>query len=122
MEDATVENGCLCIIPQSHKTYPLQEQYIRNEKGTGTQFIETSATRMDWDLSALEPVEVKKGSLVLLHGEVVHASYANTSNRSRHAFVLHLIDQKAKWSEKNWLQRPIDMPFRDLEEVVKHLS
>lgn len=121
MEDATVENGCLCVIPASHKNYPLQQQYIKNETATGTEFIDTPHDRTEWDLDLLEPVEVKKGDLVLLHGEVVHASYANTSERSRHAFVLHLVDASATWSEKNWLQRPDNMPFRDMKQVLNGL-
>jgi phytanoyl-CoA hydroxylase len=122
MEDATVENGCLCVIPESHKIYPLQQQYIKNATGTGTEFIDTSNPRVEWDLDLLEPVEVKKGDLVLLHGEVVHASYANTSERSRHAFVLHLVDATAEWSEKNWLQRPKNMPFRKMNQIVKEIT
>lgn len=118
MEDATIENGCLCVIPESHNTYPLQQQYIKNATATGTEFVDTPHHRMAWDLDLLEPVEVKKGDLVLLHGEVVHASYANTSERSRHAFVLHLVDASAAWSAKNWLQRPDHMPFRDMKQVV----
>ena len=118
MEDATIENGCLCVIPGSHKSYPLQERFIKNDKGTETHFIETSKNRVDWDLDNLESVPVKKGSLVLLHGEIVHASYANVSNKSRHAFVLHLVDKSANWPADNWLQRPDDFPFKDMGEIV----
>jgi len=118
MEDATIQNGCLCVIPGSH-TYPLQERFIKNNKGTETHFIDTSQKRINWDLDKLQPVPVKKGSLVLLHGEIVHASYANVSSKSRHAFVLHLVDKLAIWPADNWLQRPDDFPFRDMREIVE---
>jgi phytanoyl-CoA hydroxylase len=122
MEDATTENGCLCVIPRSHNDYPLQQQYVKNEEGSGTYFIDTANARVEWDLSLLEPVEVKKGDLIIMHGSLVHASYANTSPKSRHAFVLHLTDKSAKWSEHNWLQRKADFPFRGLREVVENRS
>ena len=95
MEDATIENGCLCVIPGSHRSFPLQEGFIKNHEGTKTHFIDTAEKRITLNLDNLKPVPVKKGSLVLLHGEIVHASYANVSNKSRHAFVLHLVDKLA---------------------------
>lgn len=122
MEDAAVDNGCLCVISGSHKSYPLQERFIKNNEGTQTRFIETPSRRANWDLEKLEPVPVKKGSLVLLHGEVVHASYANVSTKSRHAFVLHLVDKSAIWPIDNWLQRPNDFPFRDMKEIVNTMN
>ena len=52
------------------------------------------------------PVEVKKGSLVLLHGRLPHYSRENTSNKSRHAYTLHVIDGNKDYPKENWLQRP----------------
>ena len=121
-EDATIENGCLSIISGSHNMYLLQQQYVMNKEGTGTLFKDTPHSRMEWDEAKLEAVEVQKGDLILLHGSVVHASYPNKSERSRHAYVLHLVDLEAKWSEENWLQRPENMPFRRLESVIETLK
>ena len=118
LEDATIENGCLSIIPGSHRKYPLQQQYIRNSTNTGTEFVNTLHERAVWDTTQLEPLEAKKGDLVLLHGEVVHASYPNHSEKSRHAFVLHMVNNNAKWSPKNWLQRSSTLPFRLIKNVV----
>ena len=33
------------------------------------------------------PVECKKGSMVVIHGHVIHLSLANTSQHSRHAYT-----------------------------------
>lgn len=114
LEDSDIKNGCLSFIPKSHKTYPLQELYVLNEEANGTKFIKTSANRVDWPLEELEPVEVKAGTLVLLSGEVVHASNANVSSRSRHSYILHIVDANCEWSSHNWLQRPQDFPFQYL--------
>ena len=55
--------------------------------------------------------KVKKGSLVLLHGRLPHYSCENTSNKSRHAYTLHVIDGNCKYSSNNWLQRS-SMPLQ----------
>ena len=122
LEDATIQNGCLSFISNSHKMYPLQQQYVMNKERNGTEFVDTKHERVDWDLSQLHPVEVKKGDLVLLHGSVVHASNPNRSEQSRHAYIIHLIDLEAEWSERNWLQRPENHPFRSMKNVIKILN
>ena len=52
------------------------------------------------------PLEVKKGSLVILHGRLPHYSCENTSLNSRHAYTIHVIDQNNYYPDWNWLQRP----------------
>jgi ectoine hydroxylase-related dioxygenase (phytanoyl-CoA dioxygenase family) len=42
------------------------------------------------------------GSLVVIHGSVVHRSDANLSDHSRWAYTFHLVEGKAKYSAKNW--------------------
>ena len=118
LEEASINNGCLFVLPGSHKKYPLQQFYVRNEKGNGTEFVDSPFPRMEWDLQRLEPVEVAAGDLVLLHGSLVHASEANRSEHSRHAYVLHMIDLNCHWSDKNWLQRPPASPFRPMNNVI----
>ncbi len=55
------------------------------------------------------------GTLVVLHGAVVHRSAANNSNKPRHAYTVHLVDKNALYTDDNWLQRP-NMPFRGFDE------
>ena len=60
-------------------------------------------------LSAI--LEVKKGTLVLLHGRLPHYSCENKSSKSRHAYTTHIIDGRASYPDTNWLQRP-NMPLK----------
>lgn len=115
LEDADQRNGCLLAIPGSHHL-PLQNLFVRKGKANGTELIPTENEKVSWDEEKLIPLEVKKGTLVLLHGSVVHASTLNQSERSRHAFVLHLADLACEWPKENWLQRPADMPFKSMEK------
>ena len=58
------------------------------------------------------PVPVKKGGMVLIHGEVVHKSAENKSERSRNIFTFHLYDAgRSVWSKDNWLQPTEQVPF-----------
>ena len=100
LEDANKENGCLQVASGGHKG-PLRKLFKRENN------------KMKMEELSNEPfpqtdtfVEVKKGSLVLLHGRLPHYSCENKSLHSRHAYTLHVIDGKTKYLDYNWLQRP----------------
>lgn len=43
------------------------------------------------------------GTMVLIHGEVVHKSEKNTSANSRHIYTFHCYEQKGtEYSKENW--------------------
>jgi phytanoyl-CoA hydroxylase len=108
LEDATVDNGCLWVIPGGHEL-GLKSRFLRAEGG-GTRFEVFNNTA--WPEDKLQPLEVKKGTLVVLHGLLPHLSRENRSPRSRHAYTLHVIDATADYPESNWLQRSVEMPLR----------
>jgi phytanoyl-CoA hydroxylase len=108
LEDATIENGCLWAIPGGHR-HGLKSRWVRTKQDR-MEFEVYDTT--PWPENELVPLEVRKGSLILLHGLLPHRSFENSSPRSRHAYTLHLIGAEAKYSCANWLQRPENMPFR----------
>lgn len=43
------------------------------------------------------------GALVLIHGTVLHRSSVNKSEKSRHAYTFHVVEQEnTEWSKENW--------------------
>ena len=108
LEDATIENGCLWAIPGGHRR-GLKSRWTRSANG-GMEFriYDTEP----WPENKLVPLEVKKGSLILLHGLLPHRSFENRSPHSRHAYTLHLIRAGAKYPADNWLQRSATMPLK----------
>ena len=57
----------------------------------------------------------KKGSLVLIHGQVLHKSEANLSSKPRHAYTFHMVEtQGSEYSPMNWLQPTENLPFPKL--------
>jgi phytanoyl-CoA hydroxylase len=108
LEDATIENGCLWAIPGGHRR-GLKSRWLRSTEGR-MEF--QTFDREPWPEDELIPLEVSKGSLILLHGLLPHRSLENRSDHSRHAYTLHLIPADASYPADNWLQRSATMPFR----------
>lgn len=100
IEEATRHNGCLWLQPGGHKG-PLREQFIREGAATRMQALDT--TPWPNSESAL-PVEVAAGALIVFHSHLPHYSGPNRSDRSRHAYTLHVTDAQCQYATENWLQ------------------
>ncbi|XP_034048261.1 phytanoyl-CoA dioxygenase domain-containing protein 1 isoform X2 [Thalassophryne amazonica] len=113
LEDATVSNGCLWFIPGSHKR-GITRRMVRTPQNTYplTNFI---GREQNYDDTLFVPAPVKKGAVILIHGEVVHRSAQNTSEDSRHVYTFHIMEsQNTRWSPDNWLQPTEALPFPSL--------
>jgi phytanoyl-CoA hydroxylase len=111
LEDATIENSCLWAIPGGHK-YGLKSRWVRTANDT-MEFVTFDSE--PWPEAELKPLEVRKGSLILLHGLLPHRSLANRSDKSRQAYTLHLIGGNTYYPRDNWLQRSPSMALRGFE-------
>jgi phytanoyl-CoA hydroxylase len=107
LEDATLDNGCLWAIPGAHKR-GLRSRFVR--EGLSTRF--ESLNYLKWPSDQLVPLEVKKGTLIVLDGMLPHLSRRNHSSRSRHAYTLHVADGRFDYAADNWLQRDPSFPFK----------
>jgi phytanoyl-CoA hydroxylase len=105
LEDATLENGCLWAIPGGHRR-GLKSRWVRSSNG-GMEFKTFDSS--PWPEEELVPLEVKKGSLIVLHGLLPHRSLENRSAKSRHAYTLHVIGGNAHYPAENWLQRTLPL-------------
>jgi len=111
LEDASLENGCLWVLPGQHKN-GLRSRFRRiNEQLQ----METIPEAPWFDESSSVPLEVAAGTLVVLNGALPHYSEANRSSKSRYAYTLHAISGTAHYPADNWLQRKESLPLRILE-------
>ena len=104
LEDATIENGCLYGIPGAHTEAMPRSKFGRTAPGA----LSTKTTIFDKTPFIAEdavPLEVKAGTMVVLHGQFPHLSCANKSDKSRHALALHYVDGAAEYVPDNWLKR-----------------
>jgi phytanoyl-CoA hydroxylase len=108
LENARIDNGCLWAIPGGHRR-GLKSRWVRSSND-GMQFEVYDET--PWPEEELVPLEVSKGTLIVLHGLLPHRSLENRSDKSRHAYTLHVISAKSDYPDSNWLQRSPEMPLR----------
>lgn len=111
LEDATVKNGCLWVIPGGHRL-GLKSRWVRAPEG-GMRFEVIDPDPFPEE--KLVPLEVTKGTLVVLHGLLPHKSLANRSTKSRHAYTLHVIPGNCRYPADNWLQRSPALRLRGFD-------
>jgi phytanoyl-CoA hydroxylase len=112
LEDATLDNGCLWAEPGGHRG-PLRSRFVRagatDADGTRFEPLDPTPLPEPGEGGPLVPLEVAAGTLVVLHGRLPHWSGPNRSERSRHAYSVHVIDGGARYPAGNWLQRPPEL-------------
>ena len=108
LEDATIENGCMYALPGGHRG-PLRSRFVREGADDPDRRARPDAP---CPRTASCRSRRRKGTLIVLHGLLPHLSGPNRSARSRHAYALHVIDGRARYSADNWLQRGPEMPLR----------
>jgi hypothetical protein len=87
IDDASVNNGCLWVVPGSHKSGYLYPQRQHQEEGW-----DASAESYGFDDAAKVPVEVPAGSVVFFNGHLLHCSHRNTSDIYRRVLVSHYMN------------------------------
>lgn len=111
IDDATVDNGCLWIIPGSQKAgYLMPRIPNTSNEYADADTIDTSA----WPDEDKIPVEVKRGSVVFFNGYLLHSSKRNkTTNDFRTALVNHYMSAESMlpW----WVD---NKPTDDLRDIV----
>lgn len=108
LEDATVENGCMYFIPRGHKMNLKQRNYRISDTELKTEILDPEP----WPENLKLPAEASAGTLVIFDGRAPHMSGPNLSDKSRHAYTLHVIDRACHWPADNWLQRSPELPLR----------
>lgn len=103
MDDATVENGCLWVLPGSHRQGYLYPQR-NHENPDEFDFAQES---YGFDGSEEVPVEVTTGTLVFFNGYLLHRSRKNRGDTFRRVLVNHYCNS---WSLLPWSIREGERP------------
>ncbi|WRT70240.1 uncharacterized protein IL334_007235 [Kwoniella shivajii] len=117
LEDCTPSNGCLSFLPGSHKAARIASRFVRDPSGKGTTFTDVPGiekNQENWDeMEGWKEASCPAGTLVLIHGSVMHKSPPNKSDKSRLIYTFHMIEggNGTIYDEKNWLQPTEEMPF-----------
>ena len=115
VDDATVANGCLYVIPGSHKTgylYPQRQHENQDE-------FDFAPESYGFDESTEVPVEVAAGTLVFFNGYLLHRSHRNRGDAYRRVLVNHYCNS---WSLLPWSieedERPATADRRNVVPVA----
>ncbi len=112
IDDATVENGCLFVIPGSHRTGYLFPQRPHNNPDE----FDFAPESYGFDESQEIPVEVKAGAVVFFNGYLLHRSRRNRSQGYRRVLVNHYMNA---WSLLPWSLKEGERPANaDVRRIV----
>jgi phytanoyl-CoA hydroxylase len=82
--EATLQNGCLHVLPGSH-TEPVHRHVPDRRPGANHGYFEI----VDHDMRAAEPVLMQPGDLLVFDSHLMHCSTDNESDSIRAAMVFH---------------------------------
>jgi ectoine hydroxylase-related dioxygenase (phytanoyl-CoA dioxygenase family) len=103
VDDATIANGCLYVLPGSHHPGYL---YPQRSHGNPEEF-DFAGESYGFDASGQVPVEVKAGAVVFFNGYLLHRSFKNRSNIYRRVLVSHYMNA---WSFLPWSLKEGESP------------
>ncbi|KAI9667033.1 MAG: hypothetical protein M1829_005573 [Trizodia sp. TS-e1964] len=117
LEDATKGNGCLSFKRGSHKYAPVTKRFVRLPQegggvttgfealGEGESAFPRGETPEEQECEGeYELAEIPAGSLILIHGNLLHKSEKNDSPNSRFIYTFHVIEGANTYDQRNWLQ------------------
>lgn len=110
IDDASVENGCLWIIP-GRPGHIMQRVKSDNREFADVDTVDVSGYRGE-----MIPIEVKSGSVVFFNGYTLHSSLRNkTTDCFRTALVNHYMSAESMlpWDQDGKLP-----PTEDLRDIV----
>ncbi|KAK4325735.1 hypothetical protein Pmani_003678 [Petrolisthes manimaculis] len=83
MDDADCENGCLQVLPGSHKFGRIDHLKIGEQQGADPERVEQALKKLKHVY-----VEMRAGDVLFFHCNLLHTSAANISPRRRWVFIV----------------------------------
>ena len=104
LDDTTIANGCLQIIPGSHKSMIPEKGDLLSEEERAIHAPDEKRLYL----------EMEKGEVVLLHNWTLHRSETNNTNKPRRAFSVCYIDAATRQKTND---RAFPQVFPDYQPV-----
>ncbi len=82
LTEATVENGCLQVIPGSHKMGRIEHTFSGEQNGADMRFVNESLKNSDLIYVTLNP-----GDVLFFHSNLLHRSDSNNSDTARWSLI-----------------------------------
>ena len=88
LNDATIENGCLWMLPGTHRFGIIPKE----------KWADYERTSLEGSLPEERPIELKAGSCSFHHGLILHSSRPNQSNRRRRGYATHYVSARCRYT------------------------
>ena len=85
LDDATVENGCIWVLPNSHRSGVIYDRFPHDKRDEFDSCHEAKG----FDDSDEIPIEMTAGSVLFFNGYLLHRSKKNRSHNYRRVLVSH---------------------------------
>lgn len=105
LDDATVENGCLWVIPGSHRGDLLDH----DQPWQVGDRVDMQVRDEQVDFSREVPNRLSAGSCSFHHSMLLHRSGANQTESSRRGLAVHYMSARSRWTDPD-RERP-DCPL-----------
>ena len=114
LDDATVENGCMHVIPGSHR---WKYNYHREDVDAQDPYwpLQPEWVPASTDMTQV-PCEVKAGHCHFHHCQILHGSYGNRTDNPRRSYIMHLMPGSTRRIGDNWNDRQgtVDVPIGEV--------
>ena len=118
MDDSTTENGCLRIIPGSHKERRLRAHHTY--EGTDVT-LNQELNADEFDESQAVDMVLKAGQISLHDVYSLHGSEANTSDRPRRGMTLRFMPTTSLFDRDEAVRMARDMGITDHSDRTLYL-
>lgn len=125
LEDHTLENACLKIIPKSHKLGHLPYTDIVNSNLEHKRSVNYNSLKDAFLKYGIHNCELKKGEAIFFNHLIIHGSQSNNSPFSRRALVCTLYKKELKLDKNNYNNFEImrkEFTVSILEDKIKQLK
>jgi ectoine hydroxylase-related dioxygenase (phytanoyl-CoA dioxygenase family) len=117
LNDATVANGCMQVIPGSHL---WEMPFTREEVAVDDPHwvLEQAGIPDGADVTPV-PCEVRAGHCHFHHCKTLHGSYGNSTNNTRYSYILHLMPGTTRRIGDSWNERMARVENVAVGEIVR---
>ena len=116
LDQATIDNGCLWVIPGSHRPGVLWDLRPHQDP----RFDDAPESfGFPFDEDAAVPVEVERGSIIFFHGHLLHRSLPNLAPSGyRRSYVNHYMSAESPLRWSGGIPKNLRDDYRDIVLVA----
>jgi phytanoyl-CoA hydroxylase len=96
LDDVTLENGCLWVVPGSHRLGPLPH----SEKWEIGDRVDMRIPETAFDRNLEVPITLRAGSCSFHHSLLLHMSHPNQTPHPRRGLAFHYMTAKSRWTNE----------------------